>query len=414
LKISPSDVSRQAFLSAEVWTAMIQFPIYMDNNATTRPDPRVVEAMLPYLTSVYGNAASHSHSYGWQAESAVDTARHEIAQLIGADGREIVFTSGATEADNLALKGVAESYADQGDHIITVSTEHKAVLDSADHLQRQGKRVTFLSVDHDGRIDLDEFRDALSETTVLVSVMMANNETGTLQPIAEIGQICRSKGIVFHTDATQAVGKINVDVETLSVDLMSLTAHKMYGPKGVGALYVRRKNPRVRLTSQMDGGRHERGFRSGTLNVPGIVGFGKAAELCRLELCRDIAHTQILRDALEEGIRRHVPEMILNGHPAERLPNTLNVSLASVGSDAMMAGLPDVALSSGSACSSASIEPSHVLKAMGLTDAQAHSSLRFGVSRYTTSEEVEYVIGKIAYTVERLRGLASEKPLVTL
>lgn len=390
---------------------MLQFPIYMDNNATTQPDPRVVEAMIPYLTRVYGNAASHSHSFGWQAESAVDLARQEIAQLIGADPREIVFTSGATESDNLALKGVAEAYAERGNHIITVATEHKAVLDAAKHLEARGKAVTYLGVDSSGRVDLGELRGAITEDTVLVSVMLANNETGTLQDIAEIGRICRTRGALFHTDATQAVGKIPVSVEAMNVDLMSLTAHKMYGPKGVGALYVRRKNPRVRLISQMDGGGHERGFRSGTLNVPGIIGFGKAAELCRTEMERDAAHTRRLRHALQEGLQQHLPNVILNGHRAERLPNTLNVSIPDLASDALMASLPDIALSSGSACSSASIEPSHVLKAMGLTDALSHASLRFGVSRYTTEEEVDYVVAKVAACVPRLRGLGAEKML---
>ncbi len=391
----------------------MQSPTYMDNNATTRPDPRVVEAMLPFLTSIYGNAASHAHVFGWQAEEAVDGARQEVARLIGADAREIVWTSGATESDNLALKGVMEAYADKGDHLVTVATEHKAVLDAAKRLQAQGKTVTYLGVDAAGRVDLEAVRNALTDRTVLVSVMLANNETGTLQPVAEIGWLCRERGIVFHTDATQAVGKIPVDVDALSVDLLSLTAHKMYGPKGVGALYVRRKNPRVRLTPQMDGGGHERGFRSGTLNVPGIVGFGKAAELCRLEMSRDGLYTRCLRDALHEGLSRHIPDLALNGHPTERLPNTLNISLPGLASDALMAGLPDVALSSGSACSSASIEPSHVLKAMGLTDALAHASLRFGVSRYTTEGEVEHVVAKVTAVVERLRGLGMEKALAT-
>ena len=390
---------------------MLDFPIYLDNNATTRPDPRVVEAMLPYLTSIYGNAASHGHSYGWQAESAVDLARQEVARLLGADPREIIWTSGATESDNLALKGVAEAYADKGDHIITVATEHKAVLDAAKHLQAQGKDVTYLGVDSSGRLDIDELRNALRDTTILVSVMLANNETGTLQPVEEIGRLCRERGVLFHSDATQAVGKISVDVEMLNVDLMSVTAHKMYGPKGVGALYVRRRNPRVRLTSQIDGGGHERGFRSGTLNVPGIVGFGKAAELCRAEMHRDFAHTKCLRDELQIGLTRQLPDLIVNGHPTERLPNTLNVSIPNLASDALMAGLPDIALSSGSACSSASIEPSHVLKAMGLTDALSHASIRFGASRYTTADEIEHAVAKVAACAGRLRGLGAEKVL---
>lgn len=381
-------------------------PIYLDNNATTRPDPRVVEALLPYLQDIYGNAASHSHSFGWQAEAAVDQARAQVARLIGADAREIVFTSGATESDNLALKGVAEAYTDQGDHLLTVVTEHRAVLDAAKHLENLGRRVTYLPVDRTGLIDLQELESSLTERTVLVSVMMANNETGTVQPIRQIGEICRRRQILFHTDATQAVGKIPVDVETLNVDLLSMTAHKMYGPKGVGALYVRRKSPRVRLTSQMDGGGHERGFRSGTLNVPGLVGFGKAAELCGMEQDRDAEHTQRLRDRLQNGLLHVIPQIGLNGHSTERLPNTLNMSLPGIGSDALMAGLSDIAVSSGSACSSASVAPSHVLKAIGLSDAEAHGSIRFGLSRYTTEEEIDYTIDRIAAVYERLTRLS--------
>ncbi|MBV9851613.1 MAG: IscS subfamily cysteine desulfurase [Armatimonadetes bacterium] len=385
--------------------------IYLDNNATTKPDPRVVEAMLPSLREAYGNAASRSHPFGWAAEEAVETARGRVAALIGADPREIVWTSGATESDNLALKGVAEAYADRGDHLVTAATEHKAVLDAARHLERQGKRVTILPVDKFGVVDLDALRDSLTERTVLVSVMLANNEVGTLAPLAEISRLCREHGILFHTDATQGVGKVPVDVEALGVDLMSFTAHKMYGPKGVGALYVRRRNPRVRLTAQMDGGGHERGMRSGTLNVPGIVGFGAAAELCRQEMARDAAHTCRLRDRLHEGIQSGLDGVALNGHPTERLPNTLNLRFEDVEADALLLGMPQVALSSGSACTSASVEPSHVLRALGLTDAQARSSLRFSLGRFTTEEEIDRVAERVVHEAARLRRLAPERVL---
>lgn len=384
----------------------MQLPIYLDNNSTTKVDPRVVDAMLPYFSDVFGNAASRNHSFGWGAEEAVDKAREQVAQLIGADPKEIVFTSGATESDNLALKGIAEMYAEKGDHIITAVTEHKAILDACKHLEKQGKRVTYLDVDREGLINLDELRDAITDKTVLVSIMMGNNEIGTIQPLKAISEICREKSVFFHTDATQGVGKVPVDVNELGIDLMSFTAHKMYGPKGVGALYVRRKNPRVRLAAQMDGGGHERSFRSGTLNVPGIVGFGKAAELCRLEMDRDIAHTTRLRERLRQGIMDAIDETYLNGSATERLPNNMNISFNYVEGESLLMGLSEVALSSGSACTSASLEPSYVLKALGVGDELAHSSLRFGLSRFTTDEEVDYVINKVIKVVDHLRSMS--------
>lgn len=381
-------------------------PVYLDNNATTQPDPRVVEAMLPYFTTHYGNAASHAHAFGWQAEEAIEKARGEVAALIGAAPKEIIWTSGATESDNLALKGVAEMYAARGEHFVTAATEHKAVLDAAKHLETWGKTVTVLGVDSCGQIDLDELVNALTDRTALVSIMLANNETGTLQPLAAISALCRARGILLHTDATQAVGKIPVDVNALGVDLLSLTAHKMHGPKGVGALYVRRRNPRVRLSPQMDGGGHERGFRSGTLNVPGIVGFGAAARLSQAEMDGAGARMAQMRDRLHAGIVRAVGNVSLNGHPTERLPNTLNLSFYGLDGEALLANLPDVALSSGSACTSASVEPSHVLKALGLSDRDAHSSLRFSLSRFTTEAEIDAVIDQIAQATQRLRALS--------
>jgi cysteine desulfurase len=385
---------------------MSQSLIYLDNNATTRPDPRVVDAMLPFLREHYGNAASRSHAFGWAAESAVETARKQVAALIGADPREIVWTSGATESDNLALKGVAETYAAQGDHVVTVATEHKAILDTAHHLERQGKRVTILPVDSHGLIDLNQLQDAMTDRTVLVSVMLGNNEIGTVQPIAEIGRMCRERGILFHTDATQGTGKISVDVGAMSVDLLSLSAHKIYGPKGVGALFVRRRNPHVRLAIQMDGGGHERGMRSGTLNVPGIVGFGAAAELCRQEMPSEAPHTKALRDRLQEGLQAGLDGILLNGHPTERLPGTLNVCLEGIDADALQVAVPELAVSAGSACTSASITPSHVLKAIGRTDAQARSSLRFSLGRFTTEAEIEAVIHSVVRAASRLRVLS--------
>ncbi len=399
---------------------MVSLPIYLDNNATTRTDPRVVAAMLPYFAEVYGNAASRGHSFGWAAEEAVAKARAQVAALIGADSREIVWTSGATESDNLALKGVMERYADRGDHLVTVTTEHKAVLDVAKRLEAAGRRVTYVGVDGQGRVDLNSLEDALTDRTVLVSVMMGSNEIGTLQPIAEIGALCRARGVLFHTDATQCVGKMPVNVQDVPVDLMSFTAHKMHGPKGVGALYVRRRAPRVRLTAQTDGGGHEQGMRSGTLNVPGIVGFGQAAEICQNELAHEPDGEQArltrLRDRLIRGIVDTVDGAALNGHPTERLPHNASIGFEGVEGDALVTALPEVALSTGSACSSESLEPSYVLRALGMGDARAYSSVRFGVSRFTTDEEIDYVLGRLPDAVARLRRLSAtrrpETPLV--
>jgi len=384
----------------------VNLPIYLDNNATTRTDPRVVDAIIPYFSNAYGNAASKSHPFGWVAEEAVDKARAQVASLIGADPREIVFTSGATESNNLAIKGIAEMYAEKGDHIITVVTEHKAVLDTCKHLEASGKSVTYLEVDASGLIDLDALKAAITDKTVLISVMAANNEIGVLQPIREIGAICKERGIIFHTDATQAVGKIPFNVEELGIDLASFTAHKMYGPKGIGALYVRRRAPRVRLSAQIDGGGHERGFRSGTLNVTGIVGFGEAAALCEAEMAADAARLQALRDAMEARLLAEIPECQVNGNRENRLPGLLNISFGFVEGESLLMGLCDVALSSGSACTSASLEPSYVLKALGVGDELAHSSLRFGLGRFTNPEEVEWVTEKVISEVARLREMS--------
>ena len=389
-------------------------PIYLDNNATTKPDPRVIEAMLPFLTEVYGNAASRSHTFGWAAEEAVAKARSQAASLIGADPREIVWTSGATESNNLALKGVLEKLAPMGGHLITATTEHKAVLDTAKHLEHSGHRVTYLGVDKFGQIDLGELDAALTPQTTLVSLMMGSNEIGTLQPIAEIGALCRERGVLFHTDATQAAGKMPVNVETLPIDLLSFTAHKMHGPKGVGALYVRRRGPRVRLEAQMDGGGHEMGMRSGTLNVPGIVGFGRACEICQNELPAEMLRLTALRDKLIQGILGRVEGAHLNGHLTERLPHNVNIAFEGVEGDALLTSLPEVALSTGSACSSESLSPSYVLKAIGLSDALAYASLRFGVSRFTTDEEVDYVLEKLPGIVARLRSLSPSRAPLTV
>ena len=384
----------------------VTLPIYLDNNATTRTDPRVVDAIIPFFSNAYGNAASKSHPFGWVAEEAVDKARAQVASLIGADPREIVFTSGATESNNLAIKGIAEMYAEKGDHIITVVTEHKAVLDTCKHLESTGKSVTYLEVDDNGLICLDELKAAITDKTILISVMAANNEIGVLQPIAEIGAICKERGIIFHTDATQIVGKIPFDVEALGIDLASFTAHKMYGQKGIGALYVRRRSPRVRLSAQIDGGGHERGFRSGTLNVTGIVGFGEAAALCQAEMASDAARLQVLRDAMEARLLQEIPECQVNGSREHRLPGLLNISFGFVEGESLLMGLCDVALSSGSACTSASLEPSYVLKALGVGDELAHSSLRFGLGRFTQPEEVEWVTEKVITEVARLREMS--------
>lgn len=384
----------------------VKTPVYLDNNATTRTDPRVVEAMLPYFTEIYGNAASRSHPFGWSAEEAVDKAREQIAHVIGADPKEIIFTSGATESDNLAIKGVAEMYADKGDHIITVVTEHKAVLDTCKRLEKEGKQVTYLGVQPNGLIDLEELKAAITEKTILVSVMAANNEIGVLQPIREIGALCRERGVLFHTDAVQAFGKVPLDVNADNIDLMSITAHKIYGPKGVGALYVRRRNPRVRLTAQMDGGGHERGFRSGTLNVAGIVGFGKAAELAEQEMAQESERLIRLREKLRQGIQDAIDETYVNGSLDHHLPGNLNISFNYVEGESLLMGLKDIALSSGSACTSASLEPSYVLKALGVGDELAHSSLRFGIGRFNTEEEIDYVVSRVVNEVSRLREMS--------
>jgi cysteine desulfurase len=385
---------------------MLKLPIYLDHNATTPMDPRVLEAMIPYFTENFGNAASRNHSFGWQAEEAVDYAREQIAQLIGADPKEIIFTSGATEGDNLAIKGVYEMYASKGNHIITATTEHKAVLDTCKHLEKLGAEVTYLEVQPDGLIDLKELEAAMRPTTILVAIMYANNEIGVIQPVKEISAIAKKHGALFFTDAVQSVGKIPVDVNADGIDLMAFTAHKMYGPKGVGALYVRRKNPRVKVTAQVDGGGHERGMRSGTLNVPGIVGFGKACELARTEMEADTARISKLRDKLENALKQ-IDESYVNGNPAHRLPHVSNISFKYVEGEGLMMGFnKDIALSSGSACTSASLEPSYVLKALGLGDDLAHSSLRFGLGRYTTEEQIDFTIKAVTETVLKLREMS--------
>ncbi|MBL7771492.1 MAG: IscS subfamily cysteine desulfurase [Chitinophagaceae bacterium] len=384
----------------------MNFPIYFDNNATTPCDPRVVDTMVPYFTQNFGNAASRNHSFGWTAEEAVDYAREQVAKLIGADPKEIIFTSGATEADNLAIKGVFEMYASKGNHIITSTIEHKAVLDTCKHLEKLGAEVTYLEVDADGMINLQDLEKAMTPKTILVAIMYANNEIGTINPMREIANIAKKHGALLMSDATQAVGKIPVDVNKDGIDLMAFTAHKMYGPKGVGALYVRRKNPRVKVTAQMDGGGHERGMRSGTLNVPGIVGFGKACELCMLEMQSDTERILKLRNKLEEGLLQ-VEESYLNGHKQNRLPHVANISFKHVEGEGLLMGInKNIALSSGSACTSASLEPSYVLKALGLGDDLAHSSLRFGLSRFSTEEEVDYTIKAVTNTVNKLREMS--------
>jgi cysteine desulfurase len=381
-------------------------PIYMDNHATTPVDPRVLDAMLPYFGAKFGNAASRNHSFGWEAEQAVEKARKQIADLIGATPKEIVFTSGATESDNLAIKGVAEMYAERGKHILTVTTEHKAVLDAGKKLARRGFEVTFLGVRPDGLIDLDQLRAAITDRTILISVMWANNEIGVLQPIREIAAIARERGVLFHSDATQAVGKVPIEVEADHIDLLSISAHKMYGPKGVGALYVRRKNPRVQLSAQMDGGGHERGMRSGTLNVPGIVGLGEAGAICQREMVEEAARLGGLRDRLKDRLLAELDEVYVNGSLEHRLPNNLNMSFAYVEGESLLMGLNDVAVSSGSACTSATLEPSYVLKALGVSDDLAHTSVRFGLGRFNTGEEVDYVAGRVIEVVRKLRELS--------
>ena len=384
----------------------MKLPIYLDNHATTQVDPRVVDAMLPYFTVHFGNAASRNHEFGWEAEQAVDKARKQIGDLIGANPKEIIFTSGATESDNLALKGVAEMYAEKGNHIITVVTEHKAILDTCKKLEKSGIRVTYLPVMGDGLIDLQMLKDAITDKTILVSVMYANNELGVIQPIREIGAICRERGVLFHTDGVQAVGKVPVDVNKDNIDLMSMSAHKMYGPKGVGALYVRRRNPRVQITAQMDGGGHERGMRSGTLNVPGIAGFGEACAICHREMEEETTRLRYLRDKLKNKLESELDEVYINGSMEHRLPHSLNMSFAYVEGESLLMGINDVAVSSGSACTSATLEPSYVLKALGVGDDVAHSSIRFGIGRFNTEEEIDYVAAKLIDVVKKLRELS--------
>lgn len=384
----------------------VQLPIYMDNHATTPVDPRVLEAMLPFFKETFGNAASRSHPFGWAAEQAVDAARAQIAALMNADPREVIFTSGATESDNLALKGVAEMYREKGNHIITSVVEHKAILDSAKRLEKWGFEVTYLPVDDTGMVRPEVVAEAITDKTILCSIMFANNEIGTINPIKEIGAVCRSRGVLFHCDAVQGFGKVPFDVQAMNVDLASVTAHKIYGPKGVGALYVRRRNPRVRLAPQLDGGGHERGMRSGTLNVPGIVGFGKACEIAAAEMEEEGARLSALRSRLHHGITSQIDEVYLNGHPTERLPGNLNISFAYVEGESLLMGLKDVALSSGSACTSASLEPSYVLKALGVGDDLAHSSIRYGIGRFNTEEEVDFVAQLTVDTVNRLREMS--------
>ncbi|MCR9246685.1 MAG: IscS subfamily cysteine desulfurase [bacterium] len=381
-------------------------PIYLDYSATTPCDPRVVERMLPFFTDTFGNAASRSHAFGWTAEAAVDEARKQVAQLIGAHPKEILWTSGSTEANNLAIKGAAEMYAKKGNHIITTATEHKAVVDTVKHLETQGHRVTWLPVDGKGHIDLQELEAAITDETILVTLMTANNETGLVHPIAKIGEICKRKGTLFHTDATQAPGRIELDVEAQNVDLMSISAHKMYGPKGIGALYVRRRNPRVRLTAQIDGGGHERGMRSGTLNVTGIVGMGQAARLAREEMATEIPKLAALRDRLEQRVLAALPDAVINGDPASRLPTLTNISFPYVEGESLIMGVKELAVSSGSACTSASLEPSYVLKALGLNDELAHSSIRFSLGRFSTEEEVDFAADRIVAEVTRLREMS--------
>ncbi len=384
----------------------LKLPIYLDNNATTPCDPRVVEEMLPYFTEKFGNAASRSHAFGWVAEEAVDYAREQVAKLINADPKEIIFTSGATEADNLAIKGVFEMYASKGNHIITCTTEHKAVLDTCKHIEKLGGQVTYLQVDAEGMINLEELEKAITDKTILITIMYGNNEIGVIQPIREISAIARKHGVLFFTDGTQAVGKIPVDVQADGIDLMAFSAHKMYGPKGVGALYVRRKNPRVKVTAQMDGGGHERGMRSGTMNVPGIVGFGKACEICMNEMEAEAKRLSTMRDRLEAGLME-LEEAYVNGSKEHRLPHVANISFKYVEGEGLMMGFnKNIALSSGSACTSASLEPSYVLKALGLGDDLAHSSLRFGLGRFTTDEQIDYTIKAIKETVTKLREMS--------
>ena len=384
----------------------VKLPIYMDNHATTPLDPRVLEAMMPYLTGIFGNAASRNHSFGWDAESGVEKAREQIAKLIGASAKEIIFTSGATESNNLAIKGIAEMYRERGNHIITQVTEHKAVLDTCKKLEKNGYRVTYLPVQADGLIDLEDLKRAMDKETILVSIMYANNEIGVVQPIKEIGELCHANNVLFHTDAVQAVGKIPVNVIADNIDVLSLSGHKLYGPKGVGALYVRRRNPRVQITEQINGGGHERGMRSGTLNVPGIVGLGAACELCMNEMATEAAREIELRDYMRAKFEKALDYVHVNGNMDHPLPGNLNMSFVYVEGESLLMGINDIAVSSGSACTSATLEPSYVLKALGLGDDVAHSSIRFGLGRFNTRAEVDYVSDKLIDVVQKLRELS--------
>ena len=384
----------------------IKLPIYMDNHATTPVDPRVLETMVPYFNEKFGNAASRNHAFGWTAEEAVENARSQIARLVNTTPKEIIFTSGATESDNLAIKGAAEMYREKGNHIITQVTEHKAVLDTCKRLEKYGYEVTYLPVEKDGRINLDDLRRAITPKTILITIMYANNEIGVIQPVAEIGKIAKEKGVLFHVDGVQAIGKTPVDVQKDNIDLLSMSAHKLYGPKGVGALYVRRKNPRVQLSAIIDGGGHERGMRSGTLNVPGIVGFGKACELCLNEMATESERLRRLRERLKDGLMSQLDETYINGSMVHRLPHNINISFAYVEGESLLMGINDVAVSSGSACTSATLEPSYVLKALGVGEDLAHTSIRFGLGRFNTQEEVDYVVARVVETVNRLRSLS--------
>ncbi len=385
----------------------MKLPIYMDNHATTPVDPRVLAAMLPYFTERCGNAASRNHSFGWEAEAAVDEARAQIGHLIRANSsKEIIFTSGATESNNLAIKGVAESYRDKGDHIITCVTEHRSVLDSCKALERRGYKVTYLPVNRYGLVEIERLSEAVSDRTILISLMAANNEIGTLHPVQEIGQLAKKRGIIFHCDAAQAVGKIPVNVEEMGIDLLSISAHKCYGPKGIGALYVRAKNPRIRLSPVIDGGGHEKGMRSGTLNVPGIVGLGAACQIAEQEMAEEARRLASLKERLQEGILSRLDQVSLNGHPTQRLPGNLNLSFAYVEGESLLMGLKEIAVSTGSACTSANLEPSHVLRAIGVKEELAHASIRFGLGRFNTEEEVDYTVERLVQEVARLRRLS--------
>jgi cysteine desulfurase len=392
--------------SKEPLPAGVTLPIYMDNHATTPLDPRVLEAMMPYLTGIFGNAASRNHSFGWEAERAVDKAREQVAKIIGASAKEIIFTSGATESNNLAIKGIAEMDRERGNHIITQATEHKAVLDTCKKLEKQGYRVTYLPVQADGLIDIEDLKRAIDDQTILVSIMFANNEIGVVQPIREIGKLCHEKGVLFHTDAVQAVGKIPVNVIDDNIDVLSLSGHKIYGPKGVGALYVRRRNPRVQIAEQINGGGHERGMRSGTLNVPGIVGLGAACEICQNEMAGEAAREIDLREYLKAKLENALDYTQINGNMDHHLPGNLNMSFIYVEGESLLMGINDIAVSSGSACTSATLEPSYVLKSLGLGDDVAHSSIRFGIGRFNTKAEVDYVADKIISVVQHLRELS--------